>query len=300
MFCPNCGKDCGDANFCASCGTKVQQVVESVSKPSEWRVGIPCPHCGGMKMEGNKCAFCGSLLIQNNLHISDTEAVHYELPYDKYIGVSSSLTLYASELVVENRVFFKKYVTRMRYDQLVAVRLYRGTPDCMTFRWSGNRELPMPVDKEVCVDRTTVAIEDYLLFYHIFCALQTIAPRSTVFSIVETSEQTTNENIISTADLDWLFKCHSPFREPAVDDLRKRTGVKRKIAKLIIDKAFESRQKAIYQANPMAAMKDLNRVVEKRRQEAEEAKRRMEEYSEEQIRMSMMADAIERKQRNQR
>lgn len=31
MFCSNCGKDCGDANFCSSCGTRLKETVAAVS-----------------------------------------------------------------------------------------------------------------------------------------------------------------------------------------------------------------------------------------------------------------------------
>ncbi len=31
MFCPNCGNDCGNANFCPNCGTNLKGVVVTVS-----------------------------------------------------------------------------------------------------------------------------------------------------------------------------------------------------------------------------------------------------------------------------
>ena len=64
MFCPNCGKDCADANFCPKCGTQLQQAV-SPAVQSVWQVGMPCPHCGGTKLDGNNCAFCGAQLLAN-------------------------------------------------------------------------------------------------------------------------------------------------------------------------------------------------------------------------------------------
>ena len=35
MFCPNCGKDIGDAKFCPNCGTKVvkDEPVQPVQQP---------------------------------------------------------------------------------------------------------------------------------------------------------------------------------------------------------------------------------------------------------------------------
>lgn len=33
MFCPNCGKNCGDANFCSSCGTKLNVQYPSPADP---------------------------------------------------------------------------------------------------------------------------------------------------------------------------------------------------------------------------------------------------------------------------
>ena len=86
MFCPNCGKDCGSAKFCASCGTKVQQVVESKSQTSEWKIGMPCPHCGGLRLNGNHCAFCGVQLLLNSFasDASFEKNTNIEEYFDKY------------------------------------------------------------------------------------------------------------------------------------------------------------------------------------------------------------------------
>ena len=53
MFCPNCGRDCGNDAFCGSCGTNLR------THQSQWEVGMPCPHCGGMQVENGICTFCG-------------------------------------------------------------------------------------------------------------------------------------------------------------------------------------------------------------------------------------------------
>ena len=63
MFCPNCGKDCGDGKFCSECGTQLQQSAKTDAQQMEWKVGMACPHCGGTKLEGNCCAFCGAQLM---------------------------------------------------------------------------------------------------------------------------------------------------------------------------------------------------------------------------------------------
>lgn len=34
MFCPNCGNNCGDANFCSSCGTRLKEVVTASTADS--------------------------------------------------------------------------------------------------------------------------------------------------------------------------------------------------------------------------------------------------------------------------
>ena len=36
MFCPNCGKDCGDAKFCSECGQKLQNTHEQVTASREY------------------------------------------------------------------------------------------------------------------------------------------------------------------------------------------------------------------------------------------------------------------------
>ena len=63
MFCPNCGNNCGNANFCASCGTKLPQAAAPAVQSGEWKAGMPCPNCGGTKLNGDCCAFCGAQLV---------------------------------------------------------------------------------------------------------------------------------------------------------------------------------------------------------------------------------------------
>ena len=48
MFCPNCGRDCGDARFCSDCGTQVQQGSSNQSSAQENR--IRCPWCSSLSV----------------------------------------------------------------------------------------------------------------------------------------------------------------------------------------------------------------------------------------------------------
>ena len=48
MFCPNCGRDCGDARFCSACGTQVQQGSSNQSSAQENR--IRCPWCSSLSV----------------------------------------------------------------------------------------------------------------------------------------------------------------------------------------------------------------------------------------------------------
>ena len=64
MFCPNCGKDCGGANFCVVCGARIQQELTVKQEKTIWSEGKSCPHCGGVGIEDGCCVYCGMRLLK--------------------------------------------------------------------------------------------------------------------------------------------------------------------------------------------------------------------------------------------
>ena len=301
MFCPNCGNNCGDARFCLSCGTKLPQAAVPATQSGEWKVGMPCPNCGATKLEGDCCAFCGTKLQQQMNHPKETlNKVEYPttMPIGKFAGTSSSLTLTNSSLIVQNRLLFINYKTEIPYNEIVSV-LYvhqdsrRNSIGYMIFRGQDNKSIPIP-DEYRSTDKAAVVTppKTDLLFYHIFCALKTLAPQSAQFTLepVATLDVSVNDEY-----LDALFNEYSPFRDPAVEKLHKLMGVDKDSAKHLINKAFDERQQAIYDSDPVSAIRDLYCLLDKKEQEYQEAVQGIIQRREEQRQREMLAEAIERR-----
>ena len=146
MFCPNCGNNCGNANFCASCGTKLPQAAAPAVQSGEWKAGMPCPNCGGTQLDGHKCAFCGSQLI------IDTPSVRVNiepLPYGVHDGISGYLELKEEYLILCTWKFFRKFQKKYHvpYRDLKAVQYKKGRGSDVSYisiRWEGNAHIPVP------------------------------------------------------------------------------------------------------------------------------------------------------------
>ena len=304
MFCPHCGNNCGDARFCPSCGTKLQQAAAPAVQSGEWKVGMPCPHCGATKLDGDCCAFCGAQLQKSDAKVERTANYSSEIPLGKYKGVNSSLTLYENVFILQRRVIFKNYKTEIPYDQIVSaiyIRPLRSDFGYVVFRWQGNKDLPIGDMKAIDLDHTTIVVADYNEFelYHVFYALRAMAPSSACFRVEDTSEVDISTDIIGEKTLDGMFEKYAPFRQPAIDALRKSVNIKAKQAKVIVDHAFDERQKIIYDADPKAAIRDLNYILakeeEKREQERQEAIQQIIKDREAYVERERMAAAIARR-----
>jgi hypothetical protein len=294
MFCPNCGKDCGNANFCSHCGTRIQQGVKAEAKSAVWSVGMPCPYCGGTKLEGNNCAFCGAQLMVN-VAKKDQKKISVDIPCGCYKGVSSSLTLYEKECLVSNTLlFFKKIDTKIPYDQIETVIFVRSgyrtiSLGFLLFRSEGMNTEPITNDINYANDRTTISFSSdshsNLLFYHIYYMLKTIAPSTAEFQMIVPSNDIDDpDDFASKVDLDAYFDRYAPFRQQAVDAMCQRTGAPVDVARMLIDKTFDARQQELYAADPLAALRDLNQIVSHAKQEKEKIKQKMVEARERSMR----------------
>lgn len=311
MFCPNCGNDCKDAKFCIKCGTKIQFEEVTQSPNAVWSVGMPCPHCGGTKLDGNNCAFCGAQLIDPSQQSqrTDTEEDSYELPVGKYrvLAWGEAFKLENKGIYLKVLRGFRKCETRIRYDQICKVRYVRsGTVERgsgeIAFRYTENKDIPFGLCTQRYLDKHCISFfeaED-LLYYHIFCVLKTLAPPSAEFILQSRAGDTDYlESIAAEVDLDDYFERFSPYREPAVELLCKATRVTKKEAVILIDNAFDVRQKAQYAAEPMLAVRDLNRIIrEKKRLE----EKKMQELNESLDRLNRIQalDRLEEQNREDR
>lgn len=280
MFCPNCGKDCGSARFCASCGTKVQQVVESVSQPSEWKTGMPCPHCGGTQLNGNHCAFCGGQLIvdeptkvvvdKTNLDDEDS----YEIPYRHYRAVSKTLHMAKDGLLIEEDALFSKKQTRIAYDQLTSIEFKRNENEfgSLQFMYSTDGEdvkrIFMPCGRE---DRCTE-------FYHVFQLLREVTPPHVEFlTVFPESDRVILDRYFSKINFDFYFYGHNPYRNRAMSAIRKDHALDEDEARRLIDALFNEWQRKLYEENPKLAIRDMNRYWKERNRLFEEDERECDE-----------------------
>lgn len=296
MFCPNCGNDCGHAKFCIKCGTKVEREVK---ESYGWSVGLPCPHCGGTQLEGKNCAFCNAQLISDEPEKTGKEDVSTKIPCGVYKGVLSTLTLYEKECVVKSSGFFRKYEARIPYNQITAVVFQRCLPVSfangnLLFRWTGNKEVPIPPDDRITADKTTVSTSTYIdtIFYHVYYALRAIAPDTAEFRMVIPEVNIPElDEYVQKADLTEYFDKYAPYRLKATEAFCKRTGAPEKVGKVLIDRLFDKRQKAIYDVDPKAAIRDLNLIVEdkirKEENAAQERAERKEQYARDNARMAL-------------
>ena len=158
MFCPNCGKDCGSAKFCASCGAKVQQVVESKSQTSEWKIGMPCPHCGGLQLNGNNCAFCGAQLEEDTSHQKDQ---CMDIPYGVYRCCDGYLELKKDVLIIKKK---NTHEISIPYTSIVKVKyvpMTRFKFGYFSIRRETDSEKPFPDSyREAIFDDATVLYYD--------------------------------------------------------------------------------------------------------------------------------------------
>ena len=169
MFCPNCGKDCGDARFCIFCGTQIQTEARQEAAKTEWRVGMPCPHCGGTKLEGNRCAFCGAELIEKNkpstkkLILREQHRVYMQKvlegePAMRCIGINEKSIQYEPTVVR----FYQgmECLCTIPYEDLVFVDSHRSWGlfgGWLTLRYEKNRDQPLPCTlTEARNDLTTI------------------------------------------------------------------------------------------------------------------------------------------------
>lgn len=290
MYCPKCGRKCGaDDRFCLACGAALPPVSPEAA-PKEppraaWKPGMPCPHCGGTELSGNRCAFCGAQLIFEKEPAGEDESL-YEIPCGTYNGIADSITLYEKECLVRNSFLRQIYETKISYNQITSVLYIRRemkfiSKGYLTICWEGDETLAMPETKMYGSNKTTVATSEKtdLLFYHIYYLLKALAPASAEFRMeIPPVDTKSFRGSLAEADLDFCFNRFSPYRERAVKELRKRISAKEKTAKAIIDTAFDERQKALYEANPKAAIRDLNLVIQEiqRRKEEERLREMME------------------------
>lgn len=132
----------------------------------------------------------------------------------------------------------------------------------------------------MCYDNAAVVFpaEKDTLFYHVFQALKTVAPPTATFEMIIPEHNIKKlDEIEKTVDLEYFWNMYAPYRERASSALRTKHEVKLEVARVLIDKEFDMRQKRLYETDPLGARKDLSLIIENKNREQERTQRQQAE-----------------------
>ena len=215
MFCPNCGNNCGNANFCASCGTKLPQAAVSATQCGEWKVGMPCPHCGATKLEGDCCAFCGAqLIVKEEPKPLDATVWEdsYDFPYRGFSGHGKKLILERDGIAIEESFLFKKTRTKVKFTELAEANFfYNGLVYAkMSFVTDLGKWLVFEIKDDDGDEHN-----DVLFYFVVFYLVKYLASDRTKFVIDIPDAQTAIDHNGIAVNLHSYFERFSPIREDA-------------------------------------------------------------------------------------
>lgn len=262
MFCPNCGRDCADANFCPQCGEKTQKHVDAAF----------CPKCGINCGNAKFCPQCGKKLKKSVKDALPEEQKVWKIPLGAYKGYQSHIELGPDWLEIRNgnatRTMKIPCTTRIPYDQLVGVSYHRSRylgldAGFMAVRWRDNQHLPIPTKWRMAHDDLTsvwVLPDENLLFYHICCFLYTFVD-PTSGEPPEYAYQKKGSTKPSPRDLQPYYDKHKPYRQDAIAALCEDVGIQPNEARCLIDVYFDRQQQKEYAADPQVALRDLNKIL---------------------------------------
>lgn len=283
MFCPKCGNNCGDNRFCGRCGAQVQEAVQVSTQPA-WSVGMACPHCGGTKLEGNHCAFCGAQLMTSvSVATSQPDPLatsqddSFDIPYGKY-GRGGRLTLLDDHFTCAVKGFFKTLTVTVPYHRITRITYVhprseanRGT---MTIYWDNAADVVIPSGLQPGLNHYQLSVKEKYceVLYHLCYVLKHLASNAVIINIeeLECEPEVMNEldSLSRIIDFDKYFEEFNPYRQQAWEAMSNRTSISPYRTRVLVHRAFDQRQKDLYECDPSLAIRDLNRAIkEKRRQE---------------------------------
>lgn len=278
MFCPNCGNNCADANFCPKCGTKLPQKVE---QPVEESLGQTCPRCGGILLGDKSCALCGAQLEQDVIVEEDS----YEIPYKSmYIPAARAHIHIAKSFVsITKKGFFKKSETQIPYEKLRRVRYCRNEllRDSISFYWddmaaSGSDEENVITlnlgGNEGLLEYPTFAVK-----FQIFYMFKLLAPHVELETSFAEQNDLVLERFSHIDDLDDYYSRFSPLINQAVSAIMKDHALPKNDARDLIDTLFIKQLKELYQSEPLLAVRDYHRIKAEQHREYEEMVKEMKE-----------------------
>ena len=229
MYCPNCGKDCGNSNF---------------------------------------CSFCGASLHTNSSTQEALHAFSFSKQEYKLKGASGYIILLNDSLILRNNGdFFPKDIV-IPYDQLTyiaynrpkATLLSRGT---IVFRWKSNNK-PIPHGNARLWDKYSIQFGIYqdIVFYHVYRFLEAlVASHAKVSMEIPQSSISDMTNLFQEYEMNKYFERFNPYRFKAINALRREKGTYPLLDLPLVEKYFDLRQGALYSNNPSQAAKDLERII---------------------------------------
>ena len=256
MFCPNCGKDCADANFCSNCGMRL--------KPNNLHPTVEAKPASNLPKRTN------------------TQKGSTDIPTSKgYLGNRGCILLNDSSVTV---VGFLEKRTIIPYDQLSTVIYLRPVSawrgGVLIFRGGENKDVPIPEIKNFSVDSASVTFlpDQDTIFYHVFQLLKSVAPSTARFEMILPEVKIRKlDEIVQGIDLEYFWDKYAPDRERAVKEICAKHKIKPAAARAIVDKVFDAKQKILYEADALDAIRDLNFLLGNKRKEEQNTRRLREE-----------------------
>ena len=256
MFCPNCGNDCATMKFCPMCGMRL--------KPNNLHPTVEAKPASNLPKRTN------------------TQKGSTDIPTSKgYLGNRGCILLNDSSVTV---VGFLEKRTIIPYDQLSTVIYLRPASawrgGVLIFRGGENKDVPIPEIKNFSVDSASVTFlpDQDTIFYHVFQLLKAVAPSTARFEMILPEVKIRKlDEIVQGIDLEYFWDKYAPDRERAVKEICAKHKIKPAAARAIVDKVFDAKQKILYEADALDAIRDLNFLLGNKRKEEQNTRRLREE-----------------------
>lgn len=238
MFCPNCGKDCGDAKFCSECG----QALRSTNEVAAMDAKIPEP------------------------------------PVGRYEGTFGYVELGQKAVTIHKKILFKTVEREIPYQDLVNIAYQKATglgTGFLAIREKKDRLLPIATSQNAASDETALCFGStandafYGIYQYLMNFVELISLDSPIepptFAQIDNSEvEVKVEEAIPVSqdiDMEFYFQKYHPYRGEAIKAVRRDTGMSLRQAKDMVDEVFDKRQKELYATSTDAALRDLKRIV---------------------------------------
>lgn len=206
MFCPNCGRNCGDDRFCADCGTRMPNSADAEKQQD-----------------------LGADLTEI------TQKIPAGFPVkSSYIGERRTyLDLNETTLTVSPTGGYEHRVT-IAYDQIKHV-VFMGPEGSgwfarsgvLLFRGEQQSHIPVPAPEKMQLDDIAVFFpaESAPIFYHVYYILKLVAPKTARFEMIRRPGMVGKLDSLGLGiDFADLWERYALRRERAVEELQKSMG----------------------------------------------------------------------------